>query len=161
MPGTAVERQAAHARAVETKIKKGTDAIKAAWGALAAFLYEFKEEALWQHLGHEDFNEWIASPDIDLGRSQVYALIEAYKVLVLEREMSADDLQKLEVTKVAQVLPAIRKGDVELEAAIADVEALSRSDLREKYGKGGAGGAPPLEMCSSCGHKRQKEPVGA
>ena len=116
---------------------------------------------MWQYLGYEDFNSWIASPEIDLGRSQVYALIEAYKVLVLELEMTTDDLGKLEVTKVSQVLPALRKGDVELEAAISDVEVLSRSDLREKYGRGGAGGAPPLEMCQACGHKRQKEAAAA
>lgn len=161
MPGTVEERKAARARTLEKEVKKGTEAIRLVWGHLAKSLHEFKEGGMWEYLGYEDFNSWIASPEIDLGRSQVYALIEAYQVLVLEREMSTDDLGKLEVTKVAQVLPAIRKGAVELEDAISDVEVLSRSDLREKYGKAGAGGAPPLEMCNACGHKRQKEPAAA
>lgn len=154
MPGTMEERRAARARTLEKEVKKGKEAIQLVWGALAKSLHEFKEGQMWTYLGYEDFNSWIASPDIDLGRSQVYALIDAYQVLVLDRELDPGRLAELEVTKVSQVLPALRKGDVELEDALSDVEVLSRSDLREKYGKRG-GGRHGMEKCDACGRNRE------
>lgn len=153
---TPEERRAKRAFTVEGKIKKGCSAIRAAWGALAGFLYELQREELWRDLGHDSFEAWLASPDIDLGRSQVYALIECYRELVLEREVPLDELKGLEVTKLSQVLPALRREEVELADAISDCESLSRSDLREKYRKSGAGGraAKAFEKCDLCGKQR-------
>lgn len=154
---TPEERRAKRAFNVEAKIKKGCSAIRAAWVALAGFLYEFQQEEMWRDLDHESFEAWLASPDIDLGRSQVYALIECYRELVLEREVPLDNLRGLEVSKVSQVLPAIRRGEVELDEAIADCESLSRLDLREKYRKANAAGTRSvkrLEKCDLCGKQR-------
>lgn len=158
MPGTALERKQARARTVEREVKKGTMAIRLVWGHMARYLHEFKEGAMWGHLGYEDFNSWIASPEIDLGRSSVYGMIEAYEVLVLGNQIDEAKLQELEVSKVAQVLPAIRKGDVEVLDALADVEVLSRSDLRIKYGKGEAG-VRETEPCPTCGAQRPKKVI--
>jgi hypothetical protein len=148
---TPEERAAKKAYAVEAKIKKGVGAIRQVWIALAGFLHEFYSAKMWEHLGHDKFEEWLGTPEIGLGRSQVYALIEAYEELVVKREVEPEVLAELEATKLAVVLPAIRKGEVELEDALADCESLSRSALREKYGKAVPVERVPLVECEDCG----------
>lgn len=148
---TPEERAAKRAFKVEEKIKKGVGAIRQVWIALAGYLHEFYSERMWEHLGHDRFEEWLGTPEIGLGRSQVYALIEAYEELVVKREVEESVLAELEATKLAVVLPALRKGEVELEEALADCEALSRSELREKYGKAVPAERVPLIECEDCG----------
>lgn len=149
------ERAAKKAYEVEAKIKKGVGAIREVWVALAAFLHEFHGAKMWEHLGHDKFEEWLGTPEIGLGRSQVYALIEAYEELVVKREVEQSVLADLEATKLAVVLPALRRGEVELEQALADCEALSRSALREKYGKSVPAERVPLVECEDCGCMRR------
>lgn len=136
---------------VEEKIKKGVGAIRQVWIALAGFLHEFHSDKMWEHLGYDKFEEWLGTPEIGLGRSQVYALIEAYEELVVKRGVESAKLAELEATKVAVVLPALRRGEVELDEALADCEALSRSALREKYGKSVPAERVPLIECEKCG----------
>lgn len=148
---TPEERAAKKAFEVEAKIKKGVGAIRQVWIALAGYLHEFYVDKMWEHLGHDKFEEWLGTPEIGLGRSQVYALVEAYEELVVKREVEAERLAELEATKIAVVLPALRRGEVELEEALADCEALSRSALREKYGKAVPAARVPLTECEECG----------
>jgi hypothetical protein len=145
------ERAAKKAFAVEEKIKKGVGAIRQVWIALAGYLHEFYAEKMWEHLGHDKFEEWLGTPEIGLGRSQVYALIEAYEELVVKRGVEEAVLAELEATKLAVVLPGLRKGEVGLEDALADCESLSRSALREKYGKSVPAERVPLIQCEDCG----------
>lgn len=148
---TPEERAAKRAFKAEEKIKKGLGAIKEVWIALAAYLHEFHAEKMWEHLGYDRFDDWLGAPEISLGRSQVYASIEAYEELVVKREVDPAVLADLETTKIGVVLPALRRGDVELETALADCEALSRSALREKYGKQVGAERVPLIECDQCG----------
>jgi hypothetical protein len=148
---TPEERAAKRAFAVEEKIKKGVGAIRQVWIALAGYLHEFYSERMWEHLGHDKFEEWLGTPEIGLGRSQVYALIEAYEELVVKRGVEEAILAELEATKLAVVLPALRKGEVGLEDALADCESLSRSALREKYGQSVPAERVPLTQCEDCG----------
>lgn len=161
MPGKAVskrrasttpeERAAKKAFDVEEKVKKGLGAIREVWIALAAYLHEFHKEKMWEHLGHDRFEDWLGSPEIGLGRSQVYASIEAYEELVVKRDVDPAVLADLEATKIGVVLPALRRGEVDLDQALADCEALSRSALREKYGKQVGAERVPLVECEQCG----------
>ena len=123
---------------------------------LAAHLHEFHVEEMWRDLSYESFNEWLGSPEISLQRSHVYALIEAHRELVLERGVNPDDLKAIEATKISHILPALRRGEVELEVALADAGQLSRSDLRVKY-RGESSGQPDtqLQRCSDCGFMRK------
>lgn len=148
---TPEERAAKKAFAVEAKIKKGTGAIKQVWIALAGHLHEFYTGRMWEPLGHEKFESWLGAPEIGLQRSQTYQLIEIYEELVVKREVSQDELAELDMSKLAVVLAALRKGEVELEEALADCEALSRSALREKYGQAVSTKRVPLTECEDCG----------
>lgn len=154
------------AEATQKKIVKGCEAIRTVWIALAGHLHDFFEMKMWTTLGYETFAEWLATPEIDLGRTQVYALIEAYRELVIDRGVEVETLSNLDVTKIAVVLPAIRSGEVELDVALSDCETLSRSDLREKYGQqlpeksgegAGAGGKRELVQCADCGKMREAD----
>lgn len=152
---TPEERAAKKAHAVEAKIKKGVGAIRNVWVALASYLHEFHANKMWEHLGFDTFEEWLGTPEIGLGRTQVYALIEAHEELVEKRGIEPSRLAELEATKVAVVLPAVRRGEVELEDAFADCETLSRSELREKYGQQVAKERVPLVECPDCGCMRR------
>lgn len=157
---TPEERAAKKAFKVEARIKEGKRAIQRVWVALAGYLHEFYTEQMWEALGYDKFETWLGTPDIGLGRTQIYALIEAYEELVIKRGLDPSLLEDLEVTKLAVVLPALRKGDVELEDALADCRALSRSELREKYGKALPAEKVPLIECEDCGcMKRPKSPA--
>jgi hypothetical protein len=148
-------REAEAAFKIERKIVDGCSAIRKVWVALAAYLSDFHEGKMWEQLGHDSLEEWLGAPEIGLSRSHVYALIEAYRELVVKRGLSDGELAKLEATKIAQVLPALRRGDVDLETALADCESLSRSALREKYGHALPASRKPLVKCEDCGAMRQ------
>lgn len=153
-----VDTRAERAQEIEEAVIKGTKAIRTAWVALAAFLHEFHFQKMWEERDCDTFEEWLGTPEISLGRSQTYALIQIYDELVLKRGIKPEELTA-ESSKVAQVLPALRRGEVTVEDALSDAEALSRADLREKYGKAsGGGGGVRLEPCAQCGRQVQAEP---
>jgi hypothetical protein len=145
------ERAAKKAFAVEQQIKKGTGAIKQVWIALAGHLHEFYTGRMWEALGHERFEDWLGEPDIGLRRSQTYQLIEIHEELVIKREVDPERLAGLDVSKIAVVLPALRKEDVDVEEALSDCERLSRSALREQYGQQVSAERVPLTECERCG----------
>lgn len=148
---TPEERAAKKAFAVEAKIKKGTGAIKQVWIALAGYFHDFYSEKMWESLGYDKFESWLGTPEIGLGRSQTYQLIEVYEELVVKRGVTQEELAELEMSKLAVVLPALRKGDAELDDVLSDCEALSRSELREKYGQKVSAERIPLTECEECG----------
>lgn len=150
-PSTPEERAAKKAFKVEQKIKSGVGAIKQVWIALAGHLHEFYTGQMWSALGYEKFEEWLGTPEIGLQRSQTYQLIEIYEELVVKRGVSQEELAALEMSKLAVILPALRKDEVELEDALADCESLSRSELREKYGQSVSAERIPLTECEECG----------
>jgi len=144
------QTRADRALEIEGKVKEGIQAARTVWVALAAFLSDFHEEKLWTDRGHDSFDSWLADPEVDLGRSMAYALIQNYRFFLKEGGLDSVVLAQYEPTKLQQVIPALKAGDADLDDALADVEALSRSDLKEKYGKTGGGGRR-TEKCGICG----------
>lgn len=153
-----VDTRAESAEQVEKEIIKGCQAIRTVWVALAAKLHEFHFQKMWEERGCDTFEEWLGTPEISLGRSQTYALIEIYEELVMKRQIEPEKLTA-DASKIVQVLPALRRGEVEVDAALSDAEVLSRADLREKYGKqSGGGGGVKLVECDQCGRQRKADP---
>lgn len=145
------ERAAKEAYDVEAKIKKGTGAIKVVQIAIAGYLHDFHSGRMWESLGYDKFETWLGSPEISMGRSDAYQKIEVYEELVVKRDVSQVDLAELDMSKLAVVLPALRKDEIELEGALSDCEALSRSELRAKYGQSVPAKRIPLTECEECG----------
>jgi hypothetical protein len=117
------------------------------WVPLAGALYRFHSGEGWRQRACESFNEWLAQPEVNLGRAEAYALIAAWRELVVEREVAVGDIAELDPSKVQVVLPAIR-GGVEVQDALSDCASLSRSDLREKYQQDGQ---VEYATCPQCG----------
>jgi hypothetical protein len=138
-PNEPSEVQATHAWEVEQRILATARILREAWVDLARDLYEFFTQSLWRDLGHFSFDEWAETPSVGFGRRWAYEHIRIYRELVVLRDVEPDRLRTLEPSKVQQVLPAISRKAVSIDRALADVESLSRNDLRERYAPRGAG----------------------
>jgi len=156
------EVSADHAFEVEARIRTTVHRLQQDWIALAVDLYEFQDAKLWKDLGHVSFEEWLASPDIDLDRRTVYGLIQLYREYVILRNVEPERLERVQVSKAQDVLPAVRREDVTVEEALSDAESLSRTDIREKYyspngrkpdAKLEATEEESFERCPACGQR--------
>lgn len=154
MPESRIEEAADKAHRLEREVVVGSLSVRRAWIQLAGVLHTIQSEKLYELLGYERFTEWIAAPEIGMGRSHAYALTSIYQELVVERGIPEEDLWYVEPTKLAEVLPWIRQGG-EIKEALADATALSRSDLRAKYRKeeNTPENAGESVICPVCGSK--------
>lgn len=149
------------ARGLDRDIREVCRRLRGVWIHLAGDLQEFHDDRHWETLGHDSFDAWLAQSDVDLQRRHAYRLIEAHRELVMRRELPPESIEDVEITKVAVVLPALKRGDVTVDDALADVRVLSRSDLADKY-RGtpsapiDATTEPELHECPDCGrvHRR-------
>lgn len=113
------------------------------WLELAERLYHFNRNEGWRKLGYQTFEAYLQDPVLEIGRRYAYDLIAMYAQLVVERGVDTSRLQQLDVSKVREVLPAIRHG-LPAEEALSDAEVLTRPDLEAKYrGLASSNGATP------------------
>lgn len=138
----------------QTEITEHVRGRRSTWVALAASLSAFHAGRGWKALGVETFNVWIAQPEISLGRAEVYAMIGAWRELVVTHDVDLDELGRLDISKVAVVLKPIRARTVSVEDALSDCEMLSRSDLRAKYQDSEAA---EYRVCEACGQRVKLE----
>jgi hypothetical protein len=126
---------AQEAHDVDQRIRLKVRQMRGLWVELAAELHDFHDRKLWRALGCDSFEAWLNDPEFegDLGRRWVYELIAVYEQLVVERGVDPSRLQRLHVSKVREVLPAIRRQQAPLDEALADAETLSRPDLEIRY----------------------------
>lgn len=161
---TTVEATAGRAWNLQAAVLADVQSLRARWVSLAGNLHDFHAEKAWQALGIETFNEWVGQPEIGLQRSHAYFLIEAYRELVVERGADIGALMRADISKVGAVLPAIRDGSVDLDDALADVETMSRSDLRDKYADGDdrldADREPVWRTCPTCSSRVKADRLG-
>jgi|SRR5947209_3732656 len=151
------------AHVLDRDIKRVCRGVRTVWIHLAGDLREFHDDRCWEVLGYDTFEEWLGSPEVGLGRRQVFQLIAVHRELVGERDVQPDALEGLEVSKVAAVLPAITRGAVTVDEALSDVETLSRTDIKAKY-RGDPHAPLDAEMepewhdCPDCGrpHKAKR-----
>jgi hypothetical protein len=113
---------------------------RAAWLPLAAALQGIHEHEAWRELGADSFADWMAQEDI--GRSRGYLLVSVWETF------SGHDLTGTELSKYVWVLGPVRREEVTPEQALADLRALSRSDLRAKYA---VSEEKEVELCPTCG----------
>ncbi len=130
-PGQRAQATAAHA--MHEHVKEIKRQMEGLWVDLAEALHHFRAGQMWKDIGYPTFESWLSDPEVDLERRWVYKLTDAFRVLVLEEGVPVDRVKRLQISKVNEVLPAIRRGQVKLEAALSDVETLSRDDLEIQY----------------------------
>lgn len=147
-----------HARVLEERVRDRCQEIRVSWTELASDLYDFHEADAWQTLGYDSFEEWLGSAEIGLGRRHVFTLLAVWRAFIVERGVNPGALARIDATKAREVLPALRRGEVEPRDALSDCEVLSRSDLVEKYRHGpnaalDADSEPQYAKCSYCGSR--------
>lgn len=125
--------QITEAFAAQAELKHTIRGLRAGWMRLAEQLYEFSESKKWKVLGYGSFSSWLSEPDIDIERRQAYYFIEAWRELIVERKVQPAELEGIEVTKLREVMPAIRRGHVQVDEAISDMRTLTRDDLHIRY----------------------------
>lgn len=123
----------ARAHSLHEQVVGACTAVKQSWVLLAGRLHAFHAEKAWDVLGYDRFEDWLGTPEIGLSRSQAYQFIEAWQQLVIDRDVQPARLGEADVSKVAVVLPALKRGEVKTDEALADCESLSRSDLIDRY----------------------------
>lgn len=136
--------------ALQSQVVEQVAGQRSSWVALAGRLADFHAGRGWTALAIESFNEWLGQPEISLNRGEAYAMIAAWRELVEEREVDIELLGRLDVSKVAVVLAAIKEGRVECDVALSDCEVLSRSDLRAQYQ---STEAAEYRLCEACGQR--------
>lgn len=141
---------------LEQQIKRAAVAGHVAWWELSRLLYEFHEGGHWRPLGYETLTEFLAQPDLGISRTQFFRMTKLWRDLAVERGVPARVLTSVEPSKVREVAPAIVAGDVTVEDAISDAQALGYRDLRDKYrdgvsGKLDADSEPERAKCPVCG----------
>lgn len=127
---------------VEADIRQLVGTLRASWVALAERLYTFATQEMWRDLGHDTLESWLADPELDIGRRNFFYLKGMWHDLVIRAGAKPELLARTESGRWQEVLPAIRRGQVSVESALADCESLSRSDLRERYSAGGSDSRP-------------------
>lgn len=106
---------------------------------MAGRLCEFVDGRMYEVLGYETQEEWLAGPEIELQKSQVAKMVRVYRAIVLEREVQHAALEGVDLDKLDYALPAIKAGKVAWQDAVADAKNLGRRDMRERYRGDGVG----------------------
>jgi hypothetical protein len=162
-PATEAAAQAAFE--VEQQIIATKKTMERLWVQLAGYLYRFNDLAMWKDLGYRSFEEWLASPHIDIGRRHVFGLIQVWRELVIKHNVKPTELEGVRVSSALNILPAIRRGQVPVEEALSDAKTLSREDLRERYERASATAGPDTSthydaetepahaICPACGSR--------
>jgi hypothetical protein len=128
-----IEREGEEAHAIHTQIVAALRDGRAAVRRLAEAFYEQHQIKGWHALGYESLGEYLGSPEIAYGKSAYFTLVNQHEFLIVQRKVDRERVEELEYAKVDVVMPALKAGAANLEDALNDVEALSKSDLIEKY----------------------------
>jgi hypothetical protein len=118
---------------MDREIREIKRQMESLWVLLAERLYHFRVGEMWKDIGYPTLQSWLDDPGVDVERRWLYKLTDAYRFLVIEWGVPLERVKRLKISKVNEVLPAIRRGQVELEAGLSDAETLRREDLEVQY----------------------------
>jgi hypothetical protein len=118
---------------LERQLKKAIHMETGAWWAQAKIAYAMHQERGWELLGYERIDDWLAQPDIGMTRTRFFKASQTWRDLVEVKQIEVEKLKEIEPSKAMEIRPAVMKGDVKPEQALADAENLSFRDVVEKY----------------------------
>lgn len=145
---------------VDQRVRATLRQMRSMWVQVAGELHSFNRSKLWQDLGHESFEHYLMELELEfeLSRRWVYNSIALWEQLVVQRGVEPSRLQQLQISKVSEVLPAIRRGQVTVDDALEDAEQLRRPDLELKY-RGAASDGHTAGPDTSSAIRTEREPV--
>jgi len=113
---------------IDQEIKQLKVRVNSGFLDLARLLKDIKDDKLYESLGYETFESYIAQPELGFDRSSVYRFIQIYDKFVIELGVAPGRLVLTDWTKLRTILPCVNKSNVK--ELLAKAESLSRSDLR-------------------------------
>ena len=136
-------------KTIEQAEKNHQDFLEAKFGVVANYLKagEFLNDnlahAYFKVLGYDSFEEYLGTPDVAMGRSKAYGLIQIYKTFVEKLGVPGADLLEIGTSKLLLIAPVVESDKDEW---IAKAKHLSKSDLKaELQGRvAGTKKLPPL-----------------
>jgi hypothetical protein len=131
------ESRVERAERLDREIVAGIRAIRMAWVLLAEFVYQFHDERGWETLGYETLNAYLAEPHRDIKRRQFFRLVELHREFVIERGVSPLVLAEIDVSRMIELLPAIRDGNVSVDELLETARTCTSRELRRRYSTGG------------------------
>lgn len=149
---SAEEVAAKSAFEVDFRVKQNVRKMRTLWVAIAEDLFKVWEQELWKDLGFGGFEDWLAQPEVAISKRHSYGLVEAWRELVVKRAVTPAQLEGVGIGGLREVLPAIRRGFVDVDEGLTDARELGRADLRHKYGSSSTPTAGP-------GTPRAHEPI--
>lgn len=143
--------------------------VRVAWVDLARELHGFHAGRLWEALGLDSFESWLAQPEIGLSRRWVYQLIQVWQELILDAGVKPNQLEDVEVSKLIVALPAVRRKQVTPARVLADAATLTRGDMLQMYDELkpdvgtdlDAEREPDIVTCHVCGTRVPRTQIGA
>jgi hypothetical protein len=88
-------------------------------------LKEMKEN--YRILGYETFESYLGAPEVSIGRSTAYSLIEIYNKLIEEKGLEIKLLSEIDYSKLLKIIPMSNQSD--FGEWLEKAKTLSRSDL--------------------------------
>lgn len=145
---------------IHQKVIEAKQDIERSFIKLGGLLKEIRDQRIYESLGYDTFESYIAQPELAFDRSTVYAIIGVYEDFVLSVQSDIDKLAKIGYAKLNRVRQF--KNQDNFEEWIKKAEVLSLSDLsaeiREAKGitEGGSKIPEPKTVnvtCPYCGRK--------
>lgn len=155
--GDPSQAAAAAAFEVDRELKANVRQLRGMWAPIARDLYRFHQGRLWADLGYETFEAYLEDPELELERRWVYDAMAMYEQLVVNRGVSLEELRGFKISKVREVLPAVRRELVPLREALDDARTLRRVDLELKY-RGAASDGRTAGPDTSTAVRTEREP---
>lgn len=132
-----------HAFSLGRKIETGQARVAKEMWALAAAVYEFHEGGCWGLIGYDTLEEFLAQSEVAMKRTQFFRLSKMYRDLHVVKRIPMKKLEQIEPTKAQAIAPAVIRGEVKVDKALADAApgGLGVRDLRDEYGSSNGGRA--------------------
>lgn len=122
-----------NAHTSHTKLLVALTGTRLALTAVCEACYEVRRDRSYASLGYSTLEEYLASPEISMGRSEFFLSAKIHEQFILEHGIEPARLAVASPGKLDIVLPKVSSGEVEVEKALDDVEALGIKDLRAIY----------------------------
>ena len=101
---------------------------------LGQALIQIEAEGLWEHLGFENFESFCSAPipsgGLSLNARTRQALMQVYRVYVMELDVPIDKLQEISWSNLRTIISVVNKNNVA--TLLPEALTLANADLREK-----------------------------
>ena len=112
---------------IEHEVTRRKGVISAEFIGLGALLCEVRRDKLFLERGLNTFEDWLDSPEVDIGHSLAYDLVRLTNLIA--SGLPAQGIIEIGVSKARLLLPMLEEPTIDTEEWIAKAQTLSWRDL--------------------------------